>query len=66
MIFDDFRDASGLRLATLWGAKESNNGVLFPRGSQESPWEGVGEHLGWIWELFLSIFEFIFDVFLVA
>jgi len=66
VILDDFRDPSGLRLATLWGAKESNNGVLFPRGSQESPWEGVGDHFGWIWELFLCIFNFIFDVCLVA
>ena len=66
MIFDEFRGPSGLRLATLLGAKESIKGTLSPRCPQEGPWEGAGNHFRWIWELFVCIFDLIFDVFLVA
>ena len=59
MIVNDFR---GLHLATLWGAKKLNKGALFPRDSQEGPWEGFGTHFRWIWELCLCIYDIIFDV----
>ena len=59
LIFNDFRDPSGLRLATLLGAKESIQGALSPTCPQEGPWEGFGLNFELIWDLFMCIFYII-------
>jgi len=60
VIFNEFMGPSGLRLATLLGAKESNKGALSPRCPQEGPWEGFGVNFEWILELFICIFFILF------
>ena len=49
MILSDFGSPSGV---PFWGAKELKKGILFLKGSQEGPWEGLGSDFKWIWEVF--------------
>ena len=52
VIFSDFGSPSGASLVPFWGAKEQKKGMIFLKGSQEGPWEGLGCDFEWIWEVF--------------
>ena len=52
----------GSHLATLGTKIEGEISHFLQKGSQESPREGFGTHFKWIWEVFLSMFDLIFDV----
>ena len=64
MIFSDFWAPSGLPFGDHWHENWGKKSTFLQKGSQEGPREGFGSHFRWIWEVFLYIFDLIFDVFL--
>ena len=52
VIFCDFGSPSGASLVPFGRAKEPKKGILFLKGSQEGPWEGLGSDFEWIWDVF--------------
>ena len=62
MIFYDFWAPSGLLFGDFWHDHWGEIRHFLQKSSQESPREGFGTHFRWIWEVFLSIFDIIFDM----
>ena len=65
MIFGDFWAPSGLPFGDHWYELWGEKAHFLQKGSLEGPREGFGAHFRWILEVFLSIFDLIFDVFWV-